>query len=190
MAEAASPPPRRAPSNLRVLSLCVAVVAAMVALTAKAPDLYRAFCQATGFNGTVKRAASAHFTPIARTLSVRFDTNVRGLPWTFSAEETSQTAQLGRAGMAYFKVKNTGATALTGRAVYNLSPESAAAYFIKTQCFCFDDQTIAAGQEITFPVIYYVDPKFAQDVDTRRLQEVTLSYTFYPSTKTPAAARG
>lgn len=190
MAEAPSAPGRGRPSHLKVFAACAVLIAAMTALTAKAPDLYRAFCQATGFGGTVRREAATHFTPIAKTISVRFDTNVRGLPWTFAAEQTSQTAQLGKAGMAYFRVKNEGATALTGRAVYNLTPESAATYFIKTQCFCFDDQTIQPGQEITFPVIYYVDPKFAEDVDTRRMQEVTLSYTFFPSTKAPAGTKG
>ena len=34
---------------------------------------------------------------------------------------------------------------------------------------------------MTFPVIYYVDPKFATDTSTRGLSEITLSYTFYPA---------
>jgi len=143
--------------------------------------LYRAFCAATGFNGTARRAESASFTPIARKLTVRFDTNVRGLPWDFEAEQATATVQMGKAGLAYFKVRNNSDHAITGRAAYNIAPESAAAYFIKTQCFCFNDQSIAAHTEMTFPVIYYVDPKFATDTSTRGLSEITLSYTFYPA---------
>ena len=70
---------------------------------------------------------------------------------------------------------------LTGHAVYNVSPESAATYFLKIQCFCFTDQTIQPGVEATFPVIYYVDPKFDTDPTPSPLQELTLSYTFYPA---------
>ena len=56
----------------------------------------------------------------------------------------------------------------------------AAEHFIKTQCFCFDDQTIPAGRTVEFPVIYYVDPKFASDPSTSDLKDITLSYTFFP----------
>ena len=30
------------------------------------------------------------------------------------------------------------------------------------------------------PVVFYVDPKFLDDPDTRDISEITLSYTFYP----------
>ena len=64
------------------------------------------------------------------------------------------------------------------------SPESAATYFLKLQCFCFSDQTIPAHTTEHFPVVYYVDKKFASDPDTAILQELTLSYTFFPAPKT------
>ena len=164
-----------------IAGLLVGVIAFMLALAFAAVPLYHAFCKATGFDGTPKRAAAAHFSPINRKLTVRFDTNVRTLPWTFVAEQQTAEVQIGKAGMAYFRVKNTSGHDRTGRASYNVFPESAAAYFIKTQCFCFSDQTIKAGQEIEFPVIYFVDPKFATDSSTEDLNEIVLSYTFYPA---------
>jgi cytochrome c oxidase assembly protein subunit 11 len=157
------------------------VFVAMVGLAFAAVPFYRAFCQATGFNGTPRRALGPASQVLSRTIDVRFDTNVQGLPWTFTPVATHQTVKIGATNLAYFKVKNNGATALTGRAAYNVSPESAAVYFLKIQCFCFNDQTMAPGVEKVFPVIYYVDPKFAADPDTRPLQELTLSYTFYPA---------
>ena len=30
------------------------------------------------------------------------------------------------------------------------------------------------------PVVYYVDPKILDDPDTKDVEEITLSYTFYP----------
>lgn len=176
------PPTGRHRSTRPVLFACVAAVAAMGGLAYASVPLYRAFCQATGFNGTARRADHGPVdAALKQTVSVRFDTNVRGLPWTFTAEQQSQTVRLGAPAQAFFKVVNTGRTPITGRAAYNVAPEGAGEYFIKTQCFCWNDQTIAPGATVEFPVIYFVEPKFATDSSTRDIQEIVLSYTFYPA---------
>jgi cytochrome c oxidase assembly protein subunit 11 len=176
-----SPVGRGRLSNGRLALICVVVFAAMVGLAFAAVPFYRAFCQATGFDGTPRRAQASAGQVLARTLTVHFDTNVRDLPWSFTPVQTQQTIHIGATNLAYFKVRNDGSKPMTGRAAYNITPESAATYFLKIQCFCFNDQTIAPGVEKTFPVVYYVDPKFDKDPDTRPLQELTLSYTFYPA---------
>jgi len=84
-------------------------------------------------------------------------------------------------------VTNTSDQPLTGRAVYNVTPESAGGYFSKLECFCFKNQTLAPHQTAEFPVVYYVDPRFGQNDDTRGIQQITLSYTFYPAQ--PLAAK-
>ena len=104
--------------------------------------------------------------------------------------EDAVFVQIGKAGLAYFRVKNNSDHAIRGRAAYNITPEAAAAYFIKTQCFCFSDQTLAAGQEAEFPVIFFVDPKFATDPSTTKLDEIVLSYTFFPAPPSGALAPG
>jgi cytochrome c oxidase assembly protein subunit 11 len=154
--------------------------------------LYRAFCQLTGFDGTVRKAEAAPDKVLDRKLTIRFDANVRDLPWTFTPNQVSQELKIGDTGLAFYKVTNNGKTPLTGRASYNVIPESAGLYFQKLECFCFTDQTIAPGATVEFPVVYFVDPKFAEDFETRGAQEVTLSYTFFPSTekKTQAALGG
>jgi cytochrome c oxidase assembly protein subunit 11 len=152
--------------------------------------LYRAFCQATGFNGTVRRVAAAHATATAtgRTVVVRFDTNVRGLPWLFAPNQLEQTAEIGESKLAFFKVTNNSDRPFTGRAVYNVAPESAGAYFSKLECFCFTNQTVAPGRTVEFPVVYYVDPRFGLDDDTKGIGQITLSYTFFPAQPLAAAA--
>ena len=181
MADPNPPSPADGAKRRRIAAALALIVVAMVGVAYASVPLYRAFCAATGFNGQAKRADKAVFTPIARKITVRFDTNVKDLPWDFQATAPTAEAQLGKAGLAYFKVKNRSNAPLRGRAAYNVFPEAAAAYFIKTQCFCFSDQTLAAGQEVSFPVIYYVDPKFAKDSSTSALTEIVLSYTFYPA---------
>jgi len=175
-------------SNQFVALLCGVCVFGMVGAAFAAVPLYRAFCEATGFDGTVKRGELGKTQATAREITVSFDTNVRNLPWTFKPEEKSQKLRLGTPGQAWFKVRNDGDQPFTGRAVFNVTPEQAGAYFVKTQCFCFDDQTIPAHTEMRFPVIYFVQPGFADDRNTSNFNEVVLSYTFFPSTTPPKPA--
>ena len=172
--------PKR-PDHRRIAAACAAAAVAMVGLSFAAVPLYRAFCQATGFDGTPKRGVARPTGASDRTVAIRFDTNVRGLPWTLKPEVGSQIVRVGRTQLTNFTIANTGDEAMTGRATYNVSPESAAHYFTKLQCFCFSDQTIPAHTSKTFPVVYYIDAGFASDPDTRSMQELTLSYTLYPS---------
>jgi cytochrome c oxidase assembly protein subunit 11 len=150
--------------------------------------LYKAFCQLTGFDGTTRRAEAAPDAVLGKTVTVRFDANVRDLPWTFTAEQTSQQVRIGETKLAFFKVTNNAKTPVTARAVYNVVPEQAGAYFQKLQCFCFDDQTIPAGATVEMPVLYFIDPKYADDLNTKGKVEVTLSYTFYPAVAGKQAA--
>jgi cytochrome c oxidase assembly protein subunit 11 len=176
-----SDPGRR--RNARVVIACVVVFVAMTGAAFAAVPLYRIFCQSTGFAGAIPRATHAPGQVLDRKLTVGFDTNVRGLPWTFRPVQTSQTLNLGETGLAFFTVTNNSDQPLTGRAAYNVSPDQAGAYFRKLQCFCFNDQTIAAHTTMKFPVVYFVDPKFASDPDTKDFTNVTLSYTFFPAPK-------
>lgn len=188
-----SDPARRgAGRNLRLALVCAVVFAGMVGAAYASVPLYRAFCQLTGFDGTVRQATAAPDKVLDRELTIRFDANVRDLPWTFTPDQVSQELKIGDTGLAFFRVTNNGPTPLTGRASYNVVPESAGLYFQKLECFCFSDQTIAPGATVEFPVVYFVDPKFADDFETKGAQEITLSYTFFPSTekKTQAALGG
>ena len=167
--------------NRRVAIICAAVFVGMIGASFAAVPLYRAFCQVTGFDGTVRRAAAAPTTVLTKGVTVRFDTNVRDVPFKFWAEQTAQPVKLGETKLALFKVSNTSARDVTARAVFNVVPEQAGAYFQKLECFCFSEQTIKAGQTVEFPVLYFVDPKYADDFETKGKGEVTLSYTFYPA---------
>jgi len=169
--------------NVRVALICALAFFGMIGAAYAAVPVYRAFCQLTGFDGATRRADAASDTVLAKTLTVRFDANVRDLPWTFTAEQTSQTVRIGETKLAFFKVKNNSDKPITARAVFNVVPEQAGPYFQKLQCFCITDQTIAAGATVDMPVLYFIDPKYADDINTTGKPEVTLSYTFFPSTE-------
>ncbi|NJC40270.1 cytochrome c oxidase assembly protein subunit 11 [Brevundimonas alba] len=168
--------------------VCVFAVMGMTGAAFAAVPLYRMFCQVTGFDGTVMKADKAPDHMLDETVLIRFDTNVRGLPMTFRAEQVSQRVRIGETGIAFFDVTNTSDQPIHARALYNVVPERAGPYFQKLQCFCFDEQTIAPGQTMKFPVQYFVAPEMATDRESRGVREITLSYTFYPTKGAEVAA--
>ena len=171
--------------NGRVAASMALLVAAMVGLAFAAVPLYRLFCQVTGFAGTTMRAAetaAAAVRPVpGESVSVRFDANVsRELSWQFRPTETHRVVQIGSRNMAVYTARNMSTRPLTGTATFNVTPVQAGQYFSKVQCFCFQEQTLAPGQQVQMPVVYFVDPKILEDPATRDISEITLSYTFYP----------
>ena len=170
--------------------LVVGALLGMSGLAAAAVPLYRAFCQATGYGGTTRRAEAAAQQILAQQVAVRFDTNVApDIPLTFTAQRTSETLHIGQSGVAIFHVRNNSNVPVTGHANFNVSPGSAGKYFRKIQCFCFQDRVFAPGQEAALPVIFFVDPDFANDPETKGLDTITLSYTYLraaPGNPTPA----
>ena len=172
----------------RTALLMAGVVTFMASLTAASPPLYRTFCSLTGFGGTPLRAEKAPGA-VAGQVSVRFDANVHpGLPWRFEPEQNTVEVKPGAQTKIFYSAQNLSARAWTGQAAYNVSPDQAGKYFKKIQCFCFTEQTLKAGEKVDMPVVFFVDPKIKQDPDTRDIDEITLSYTFYP-VETNTAAR-
>jgi len=175
-------------SNRKTATIMGAIGLLMLGLAFAAVPIYRAFCQATGFGGTPERATHAP-GPVAGQIGVRFDANVHpGLPWRFEPEQNRIRIQPGAQTKIFYRAQNLSARAIVAQAVYNVSPDSVGKYFKKIQCFCFSEQTLQPGQKVDMPVVFFVDPAIKKDPDTKDIDEITLSYTFYP-VETVQAAR-
>ena len=174
--------------NTRTALIMAGVVTFMAGLTAASPPIYRTFCSLTGFGGTPLRAERAPGA-VAGQVGVRFDANIHpGLPWRFEPEQTTVDVKPGAQTKIFYRAQNLSARAWTGQAAYNVSPDQVGKYFKKIQCFCFNEQTLKAGETVDMPVVFFVDPKIKQDPDTKDIDQITLSYTFYP-VETQTAAR-
>jgi len=169
--------------NRRTGLIALGGALAMLGLGYASVPLYRLFCQVTGFGGTtmkISEAEAAQIQTTTRTVVVRFDANVdRSMPWDFKPVQVKDTVAIGARDMAIYTAKNTSSEPVTGTATFNVVPVYAGKYFSKVQCFCFTEQTLAPGQEVRMPVIYYVDPKIMDDPLAKDLEEITLSYTFH-----------
>ena len=156
------------------------LVFGMTGLAFASVPLYRVFCQVTGFGGTTMRADAAPGA-VAGEVGVRFDANINpALPWKFVPERETVRIQPGARTTIYYTAANLTARSTTGQASFNVSPEQAGKYFSKIECFCFTEQTLKPGQKVRMPVVFFVDPKLREDPATRNIDEITLSYTFYP----------
>jgi cytochrome c oxidase assembly protein subunit 11 len=188
-----TPAPKRDPKSLIALSLA-GLVAGMVGLSFAAVPLYRMFCQVTGYGGIPQVAAVAPDRMLDRTITIRFDANVdRALPWTFTPEQRVMDVRIGETALAFFQAHNNTNEPVSGTAGFNVAPEIVGRYFTKIECFCFKQQTLAAGQSIEMPVTFFVDPKIVEDESAKNISEITLSYTFYRSddpSDVAAAPRG
>jgi cytochrome c oxidase assembly protein subunit 11 len=167
-------------------AVCLVFVAAMVGAAFAAVPFYRVFCQVTGYGGTTQRAEKAPGETLDRVVTVRFDANIgNGLGWNFRPLQREVQVKLGAVGEAVFRAENRTQRTMTGRATFNVTPGDAGAYFNKIACFCFSDQTLAAGETADMPVTFFVDPAMVKDANLRDTDTITLSYTFYPAENPP-----
>lgn len=169
--------------NIRAGLLVLGATLGMLALSFASVPLYRIFCQVTGFGGTPKIDPDAAITKVLdQKITIRFNADTApDLPWIFRPEQPAMTLRIGQRGMASFYAKNSSGKPMEGTAIFNVLPEAAGQYFHKIQCFCFDAQTLGAGQEAHMPVVFFVDPSIVNDPDLKDLDAITLSYTFFPA---------
>lgn len=168
--------------NLNVLLPCIVGLGIMFGVVAYSPQLYRAFCGATGYGGTTQRAFSDPTTTSDKTVTVAFDSNVApDLPWRFEPEQRSVTVHLGEQKLVFFTAENLSNEAIVAHATYNVTPLNSGIYFNKIQCFCFNEERLDPHQKIEMPVVFYVDPAFAKDFDNASVDTITLSYTLLRS---------
>ncbi|MRG71203.1 cytochrome c oxidase assembly protein [Alphaproteobacteria bacterium HT1-32] len=168
--------------NRKMLISLATFVVAMVGVAYASVPLYKLFCQVTGFGGTTQVAEKAPGAVDGRMITVRFNADVNlGLPWKFRPEQTEIRVPVGEETLIAYEAENFAKRRTTGTAIFNVTPPKAGIYFSKIACFCFDEQSLAAGEKVSMPVSFFVDPAILEDRNTRDVTTITLSYTFFPS---------
>lgn len=136
---------------------------------------YKAICEATGITNFLQPDAPLNTqVDTSRWVTVEFDANTRGLPWSFAPQQRSVRVHPGELVQVVYEVRNQSDTAIVGQAIPSYGPKVAGEYFRKMECFCFTKQELRANETRHMPVVFVVDPKLPQEVGT-----VTLSYTFF-----------
>ena len=153
----------------------------MLGLSFAAVPLYDLFCRVTGFGGTTQISKEIPKIVLDKKISVRFDTNVNKLPWNFEIKKNVIAVKIGQVSKAEFEVENYSDKTAYGVASFNVSPSSFGKYFSKIGCFCFEKQKLGPGEKASYILTFYLDPEIVNDPNTKNIEDVTLSYTFFPS---------
>ena len=181
-------PNNKPTTNTKVIGKLLVAVIAMFGFGFALVPLYDVFCNVTGLNGKTGDQVSS-FTSFeadtSREIKVEFLTSLNeSMPWEFKATKVSVKVHPGQPTKVDFLVKNKTDKDMIGQAIPSVSPGIAAKYFQKTECFCFTDQVLKAGEEKVMPVVFIIDPSISEDV-----HEITLSYTFFIKPGTEGAVR-
>ena len=173
----------RVSANAKVLASLFFIVIFMTGLAYASVPLYKLFCQITGYGGTTQVTENTSTAIILdHPLTVRFDANVnRALNWKFEPINKPITINPGEEIVVDYRATNLGSESSTGTSTFNVTPAKAGAYFMKMECFCFQEQTLQPGESVDMPVKFFVDPEIVADENVSDVKEITLSYTFFPA---------
>lgn len=182
--------PDRSADNRRILARLLVVAVLMFGFGYAMVPLYQKFCEVTGINNLLGPDEALRNTQVdvSRKITVEFDANLHGLPWSFRPGQVSVSVHPGELVHVAYLVSNTRNYPVTGQAIPSYGPQSAAAHFKKLECFCFIRQTLGPGESREMPVVFVIDPALPRDITT-----ITLSYTFFEVAGTlaePAAKPG
>lgn len=162
-----------------------------LALAFTAVPLYRALCKRTGWGGTpitdATKFTADKLIPVDtnKRIRVSFTCQSSGvLPWKFTPLQREVYVVPGETALAFYRAKNMSKEDIIGMATYSVTPELAAGYFNKIQCFCFEEQRLAPGEEVDMPVFFFLDPDFAKDPNLRNIDDVVLHYSFFRASYT------
>lgn len=175
--------------NGRIVAGLLAVVAGSLFFVAVQPGLYRAFCEWTGLYDIDRAEKLAESAVPSRPVTLEFDANSHDKGLRFRPEIASLSVRTGDIVHVSYRVENTRDTVMIGQAVPSYGPQHAGGYVKKLDCFCFKQQTFAPHEVRDMPVVFVLDRRLPDDVNT-----VTLSYTFFEvpagSVTAPASAAG
>ena len=149
--------------------------------------LYDVFCEITGVNGKTSNIAAVHTDgPVdkSRVLTIQFVASVkRGMPWEFKPLVSEIKVHPGEIYKTSFYARNLTSEKITGQAIPSVAPGSAALYFNKTECFCFNQQHLNGNEEVEMPLVFFIDKDIPEDITT-----LSLSYSMFNITEQISSA--
>lgn len=170
-------------SNVKgtVSKLLIVVVCMFAFVFVVMVPLYNVLCDALGINGKTGERYEAVQAEVdtSRTIKIQFVArNNDGMPWVFEPETKVIRVHPGELGNTVFLAENPALRDMVAQAIPSIVPARAAAYFNKTECFCFNQQALKAGETAELPLRFIVDQGLPKDIST-----ITLSYTLFDITQ-------
>ena len=158
--------------SLRLAAIALGMFGYGIALV----PFYNQICAALGVNSieAPDQAPANSQIDYSRSVVIELDSNAHNMPWRFKPVVNHITVHPGELATVEYEIVNVRGAPVTGQAVPSYGPQMAGEYFKKIECFCFTQQTLAAGETRRLPVVFVVDPRLPKDVNT-----IAVSYTFF-----------
>lgn len=158
--------------------------------------LYDVFCDITGINGkgferqplsqteaTYPQAIETTQDPLAsqeestaRKVTVQFIANPQtGFSGDFYPQSTQLSAAVDKSVTTAYVARNATENNLKLQAIPSISPAEASSYVTKMECFCFQQQSLEAGQEREMGLTFSISSELPEHI-----HKVTFSYSLYP----------
>lgn len=161
--------------NRKMLVKLTAIAIGMFGFGFALVPFYEKICEVAGINNLLQAdTVSNTQVDLSRSVVIEFDANTRAMPWQFRPLQSNVAVHPGELRTVIYEVENNLDRPVSGQAIPSYGPRQAAQYFRKMECFCFNKQTLAAGERRRMPVTFVVDPSLPAEVGT-----ITLSYTFF-----------
>ncbi|MFT5234911.1 MAG: cytochrome c oxidase assembly protein subunit 11 [Shewanella sp.] len=169
---------KKVKSNKKLITMLIASAIGMFGFGFALVPLYDVLCEQLGINGKPSSTASS-YKPMtidtSRLITIEFMAQIQSdMPWEFKPEMKRMQVHPGELIRTKFMAVNLSSEEILGQAIPSVSPGMGAAYFNKTECFCFNQQRLTAEASAELPLIFFVDPDLPESIST-----LTLSYTLY-----------
>ena len=116
---------------------------------------------------------------IDRTMEIKLVAEVDSLlEWDFKVLQDTINVKIGENNIISYRGKNLSDRTITSTANFVISPESIYPYLIKTECFCFTEQTLKPEESKIFTMVFYLDPSLDSDSNLDKLKELVFTYEF------------
>ena len=116
---------------------------------------------------------------IDRKITINFIAKVdSSLEWKFKPLQDSIDVKIGENKIIEYEGKNLSNRTITSTANFIAEPEAFQAYLVKTECFCFTEQTLKPGESKIFAMVFYIDPSLDSDWYFDDLKELVFTYEF------------
>lgn len=167
----------------KVPLLLTALALAMFGFGFLLVPIYNSLCQTLGINGKTNINAVAYDSSKAtvvkdREVYVEFvATNNSGIPWAFYPKTPKIKVHPGEIARLAFYAENKTNRRMTVQAIPSVTPGIVAKYLKKTECFCFEQQTLDGHEGMNMPLLFHLDPDLPPQIKT-----ITLAYTLFDVT--------
>jgi len=174
-------------------TVATSVMIFMVGLSYISVPLYKVFCQKYGWQGTIDEYSDEKLKELIKyrkermlskedekKIMIKFETRTDpALPWKFEPVQNYVVVAPGETALAFFSVFNYSNRPITAVSTYGVIPFKMGPYFVKVQCFCFEEQRVRAKEKVDMPVLFYIDPEIYNDESMTDVNDIILSYNFF-----------